>query len=205
MLIPNEGEILIDQIKLDKNIRSFQKSINYVPQNVFILNDTIKKNIAFGLDDKFIDENKVRESANHAGISQYIEKELDQGYETIVGENAIKLSGGQRQRIGLARAFYEDREILILDEATNSLDKDKELEIMDKIMNQKEKTIIFVSHNPNILSKFKKVINFDKGVFKKLNMINNKVILVTGGTGSFGSVFVEYLLKKLQTKKDSYF
>ena len=167
MLIPNEGEILIDQIKLDKkNIRSFQKSINYVPQNVFILNDTIKKNIAFGLDDKFIDENKVRESANHAGISQYIEKELDQGYETIVGENAIKLSGGQRQRIGLARAFYEDREILILDEATNSLDKDKELEIMDKIMNQKEKTIIFVSHNPNILSKFKKVINFDKGVLK---------------------------------------
>ena len=91
---------------------------------------------------------------------------MDQGYETIVGENAIKLSGGQRQRIGLARAFYEDREILILDEATNSLDKDKELEIMDKIMNQKEKTIIFVSHNPNILSKFKKVINFDKGVLK---------------------------------------
>lgn len=167
LLTPNEGKIFIDKIELDKNnIRSLQKSINYVPQNVFILNDTIKKNIAFGLDDKLIDKNKVKKSADLAGISQYIEKELDQGYETIVGENAIKLSGGQRQRIGLARAFYEDKEILILDEATNSLDKDKELEIMGRIMNQKEKTIIFVSHNSNILSKFNKVINFDKGVLK---------------------------------------
>lgn len=170
LLHPTEGEIIIDENKVDKNSVSFyQKNINYVPQNIFILNDTIKNNIAFGIHNHLIDENKIRQCAKFAGIDEYIEKELDNSYETIVGENAVKLSGGQRQRIGLARAFYDDKDILILDEATNSLDKDKELEIFKNLNLLKEKTIIIVTHNPLLLKELHRVVYFDKGVLKETN------------------------------------
>ena len=84
---------------------SFQKKINYVPQNIFVLNDTIRKNIAFGVENESIDNSKIINSAKLAGISNFIENDLENGYDTLVGENAIKLSGGQRQRIGLGRAL----------------------------------------------------------------------------------------------------
>ena len=118
-----------------------------MPQNIFVLNDTIRKNIAFGIENKSMDNSKIINSAKLAGVSNFIENELENGYDTLVGENAIKLSGGQRQRIGLARAFYEDKDLLILDEATNSLDKEKEIEILENLKSSTGKTIIFVTHN----------------------------------------------------------
>lgn len=170
LIDPNRGEIIVDNIKINQNnLSSFQKKINYVPQNIFVLNDTIKKNIAFGVDNKLIDDLKIINSAKLAGISNFIENDLENSYDTVVGENAIKLSGGQRQRVGLARAFYEDKDILILDEATNSLDKDKELEILENLKSIAGKTIIFVTHNTFLLSKLNKVIYFEEGVLKEKN------------------------------------
>ena len=102
LIEPNDGEILVDDIKINhNNLSSFQKKINYVPQNIFVLNDTIRKNIAFGIENKSMDNSKIINSAKLAGVSNFIENELENGYDTLVGENAIKLSGGQRQRIGL--------------------------------------------------------------------------------------------------------
>ena len=116
-----------------------------------------------------LDNLKIKKSAKFAGISNVIENDLESSYETIVVDNAIKLSGGQRQRIGLARAFYEDKDILILDEATNSLDKDKEFEILENLKSVAGKTIIFVTHNTFLLSKLNKVIYFEEGVLKEKN------------------------------------
>ena len=110
---------------------------------------------------------KIINSAKLAGISNFIENDLENGYDTLVGENAIKLSGGQRQRIGLARAFYEDKDLLILDEATNSLDKEKEIEILENLKSYTGKTIIFVTHNTFLLSKLDKVIYFEDGILKE--------------------------------------
>ena len=170
LIQPNSGEISVDGVKINHhNLNSFQEKINYVPQNIFVLNDTIRKNIAFGVDNKLINNSKIMNSAKLAGISDFIENNLENGYDTLVGENAIKLSGGQRQRIGLARAFYEDKEILILDEATNSLDKEKEIEILENLKLSKEKTIIFVTHNTFLLSKLNKVIYFKDGILKEKN------------------------------------
>ena len=168
LIEPNNGEIFVDDIKINhNNLSSFQKKINYVPQNIFVLNDTIRKNIAFGVENESIDNSKIINSAKLAGISNFIENDLENGYDTLVGENAIKLSGGQRQRIGLARAFYEDKDLLILDEATNSLDKEKEVEILENLKSSTGKTIIFVTHNTFLLSKLDKVIYFEDGILKE--------------------------------------
>ena len=126
-LIHNEKiSINLDQNKIKENeIFSYQNLIDYLPQNIFILNDTINRNIAFGVSDEKIDKEKVKLSAKLACIDDYIETKMPEKYESIVGEDAAKLSGGQRQRIGLARALYANKKILIMDEATSSLDKKK--------------------------------------------------------------------------------
>lgn len=148
LLNPQKGEILVDDVKINsENIRSWQRLIGYVPQNIFLLDDTIEKNIAFGLKDEDIDREAVKSAAKIANIHEFIEKELPNGYLTVVGERGIRLSGGQRQRIGIARALYRDPPVLILDEATSSLDGITENAVMDAIhaLNRK-KTIIIIAH-----------------------------------------------------------
>ena len=108
-------------------------------------------------------KDRVRNACRIAGLDKFVENELKEKYETVVGENAIKLSGGQRQRIGIARAIYDNKEILILDEATNALDEEKAKEIIDKISNVKNITIILVTHNQLIIKKFDKVLHFNNG------------------------------------------
>ena len=149
-------------------IKSYQNLIGYLPQNIFILNDSIKKNIAFGEDDKKIDMERIKAVTKLACIDDYIENNLPNKYETEVGENAIKLSGGQRQRLGIARSLYSNKEIMIFDEATNSLDEDTEIKIITNILSQKDKTIILVTHNSRLLRKIKRVIHFQNGrLFEK--------------------------------------
>ena len=169
-LIPNDKfDISVDSKKINnKNLKKYQKLIEYLPQNIFILNDTVKKNIAFGVKESEIDIMKVKEAAKLAEIDSFIEQECSNKYETIVGENAIKLSGGQKQRIGIARSLYLDKEIIIFDEATNSLDKNTELKVIKNILSKKNKTIIIVTHNLDLLSNINKVLYFDKGrILKK--------------------------------------
>jgi len=164
LLQTSSGKISFnDHLMTLADFKILQKKIAYVPQNIFILDETIKKNIAFGIEDKLIDKEKVRQACKIAGLADFIEHDLQDKYDTIVGENAIKLSGGQRQRIGIARAIYDDKEILILDEATNALDEEKAGEIIDKISSIKNITIILVTHNPIIIKKLSKVLHFDKG------------------------------------------
>lgn len=160
----NFGEIIIDDTSLDiLRIKNFQKIISYVPQSVFILDDTIKKNIALGISENLITMDKIRYSAKMANISDFIENDLINGYETIVGEDAIKLSGGERQRIGIARSLYDDKDLIILDEATNALDEKNELKVISNIKSKKDKTILIVSHNYSILKNLDRIISFKDG------------------------------------------
>ena len=125
LIKPQEGEILVDGINIFENIKEWRNKLGYVSQSVFLIDDSIKKNIAFGLEDKDINYTKLDKAIQNSGLSNYIDS-LEDKENTIVGERGIRISGGQKQRIGLARALYFSPEVLILDEATNSLDKETE-------------------------------------------------------------------------------
>lgn len=147
LLEPQKGNIFIDETSIQSIKNSWQKIIGCVPQEVFILDNTLKQNIAFGLEEKDIDLAKVNSAIKLANLDD-LKNSLKFGIETLVGEKGSRLSGGQRQRIGIARALYNDPEILIFDEATNALDAKTEKEIIKEIFDKSlNKTIIFVSHN----------------------------------------------------------
>lgn len=145
------GEMRVDGHKIDKsNLRSWQKRIGYVPQNIVLADSSVKQNIALGIDDEAIDMCAVIKAAKLANLHQFITHELPHGYETCVGERGVRLSGGQRQRIGIARALYHDPELLIFDEATSALDGITERIIMEAISSlAKRKTIVLVAHRLN--------------------------------------------------------
>ena len=147
LLKPESGEIYFNG-NLIKNY-SLANKVAYLPQEIFLVNDTIRNNVALGLNDKDINHQKVIDSLNQAQLNSFIEKQKN-GIETLVGQKGINLSGGQKQRIALARAFYYDREIIVFDEATSALDRNTEEEIVNQINLLKgDKTIIIISHNPN--------------------------------------------------------
>ena len=144
---PQEGKIFIDNKDLRKCKKSWYKIIGCVPQDVFILDESLKKNIAFGLSDDQIDMSKVNRAIGLANLTE-LTKNLKHGVENLVGEKGSRLSGGQRQRIGIARALYNEPSILFFDEATNALDVETEKKIVNEIFNnQINRTIVFVSHN----------------------------------------------------------
>ena len=148
LLPPLSGTITVNNDPINKeNLRAWQNKLGYVPQAIFLIDDSIAKNIAFGVPLEEIDFERVKSVAKMANLSDFIEKELPNGYETLVGERGIRLSGGQRQRIGIARALYRDPEVLILDEATSALDNITEKEVMNAIKNLSGlKTLIIIAH-----------------------------------------------------------
>ena len=148
LLNPQQGGICIDDHKLEKaEWVAWRQRVGYVPQEIFLINESIRKNIAFGLSDLNISDEVVREVAKIADIDGFITSELDKGYDTVVGERGIRLSGGQKQRIGLARALYHKPDVLVLDEATSSLDNKTEQSIMQSIDRlPQDMTIIMVAH-----------------------------------------------------------
>ena len=167
LLQPSEGKIEIDKLDINSNLTEWYKKIGYVPQSVYLIDDTIKKNIAFGLRDENIEDNLVNKAVENASLSEFL-KRLNKGGETIVGEKGIMLSGGQRQRIGIARALYRDPEILILDEATSSLDQPTEKKIMESIQYLKrKKTLIIVTHRLFTVKYCDKIFIIDKGKITK--------------------------------------
>lgn len=152
LLKPEDGKILIDGKNISVSISNWQKIIGYVPQNVFLIDDSIKKNIAFGIEEKKIDDDKISQSIINSELDSYIEN-LPKKAETVIGERGSRLSGGQRQRIGLARALYHEPDLLVLDETTSSLESDTEKKIMETIIKlQKNKTIILITHNQNLIN-----------------------------------------------------
>jgi len=165
LLNPSKGSILIDGIEIDQNkIKSWRKNIGYVSQQIYLTNENIAKNIAYGVEPSNIDFDLVEEVAEKAGIHQFIKMDLKDGYKTFVGEKGIKLSGGQKQKICIARALYNNPNILILDEATNSLDNVSEKQILDQVEKlSKNMTVIMITHKLNTIKDFNKIFYLESG------------------------------------------
>ena len=165
LLEPSNGGLFVDNQKIDKsNLRSWQRNIGYVPQQIYLSDDSIAANIAFGLPRHVIDYAAVEKAARIAHLHEFIISELPEGYDTSVGERGIRLSGGQRQRIGIARAVYHDPDVLILDEATSALDNVTEKIIMDAVEELgHKKTIIIVAHRLSTIRYSDKLFLFSKG------------------------------------------
>ena len=169
LLEAQKGTLEVDgEIINNINLRSWQSYIGYVPQNMYLTDDTIASNIAFGIDRKNINQNSVIKAAKTANIHNYIMDELNEQYNTNIGERGIKLSGGQRQRIGIARALYNNPKLLILDEATSSLDSLTEQVVMDAVNNiSKDVTIILIAHRLNTLKNCDFIYKIEKGEIVK--------------------------------------
>jgi ABC-type multidrug transport system fused ATPase/permease subunit len=166
LLQAQEGKICVDDEEIrDENRKNWQKNIGYVPQSIYLTDDTIRNNIAFGIAPDKINAEAVKNAARIANIHDFILSELENGYETIIGERGIRLSGGQRQRIGIARAVYHDPAVLILDEATSALDGLTENAIMDAIRNlSHKKTIIMIAHRLTTVKYCDMIYLMDRGV-----------------------------------------
>ena len=167
LLKPAEGKVEVDELNINSSLPEWYKKIGYVPQSVYLTDDTIRKNIAFGLREDNIDDDLIKQAVEKASLNNFL-NELSDGLETIVGEKGIRLSGGQQQRIGIARALYRDPEILILDEATSSLDQSTEKKIMESIQYLKrKKTLIVVTHRLITVKNCDKIFIIDKGKITK--------------------------------------
>ncbi len=146
LLPPQQGKILVDGMNIYKNLLTWQKEIGYIPQTIYLSDDTIRNNVAFGIEENEIDEQAVIAALQQAQLFDFVDT-LPEGLDTRVGDRGIRLSGGQRQRIGIARALYHNPEILVLDEATSALDNDTEAAVMEAIDCLKgQKTIIIIAH-----------------------------------------------------------
>lgn len=165
LLKPHGGSLKVDgKIIEQKNIRSWQKLVGYVPQQIFLTDDSVEANIAFGVDPSDLDQAALERAAMISNINDFILNELPLGYKTIIGERGIRLSGGQRQRIGIARALYHNPQVLVFDEATSALDNLTEKAIMDSVQNLTKKiTIIIVAHRLTTVKMCEKIYHLENG------------------------------------------
>ncbi|MFM2242486.1 MAG: hypothetical protein RLZ97_1341 [Verrucomicrobiota bacterium] len=163
LLRSDEGEIKVGNHSISDNLRAWQNQIGYVPQTIFLTDDTLRRNIAFGIPDGSIDDDAVQRSLKSAQLDEFV-RSLPEALETIVGERGIRLSGGQRQRIGIARALYHDPEVIVLDEATSALDGSTESEVIDAIDALKgSKTVIIVAHRLSTLENCDRIFRLEDG------------------------------------------
>lgn len=168
LLSPSKGKLLVDGVEITAdNLAAWQKNMGYVPQHIYISDDTITRNIAFGVPDNEIDFDAVRHAAQTANLAQFVETELPRGFDTEIGEHGVRLSGGQRQRIGIARALYRDPSILVMDEATSALDGNTEENVMHAVHNlSRKKTIILIAHRLTTVRECNVIFFLEQGSIK---------------------------------------
>lgn len=168
LLDASEGYLKIDGKTINsENKRSWQSMIGYVPQQIYLADDTISANIAFGLSSEKIDHSAVIEASRVAKLHEFVSNDLEKGYDTKIGERGVRLSGGQRQRIGIARALYHRPEVLILDEATSALDNLTEEAVMEAVNELGDKmTIIIIAHRLTTVKKCNEIFLLSKGTLK---------------------------------------
>lgn len=163
LLEPAQGDICVDGVSIYDNIRAWQNLIGYIPQQIFLMDETIERNIAFGVPDDQINAKKLNQAIQAAQLEELIEQ-LPEGIKTHVGERGVRLSGGQRQRIGIARALYHEREILVLDEATSALDNETENLVNQAIHSLSgQKTLIIIAHRLSTIEHCDRVYLMERG------------------------------------------
>ena len=168
LLEPKKGTLEVDgEVINNNNKKSWQRSIGYVPQQIYLSDDTVARNIAFGVNSENINQDMIEKVSKIANLHEFVIGELPNKYNTIIGERGIRLSGGQRQRIGIARALYHNPKVLILDEATSALDNETEKQVIDAINNlDKDITIIIIAHRLNTIKNCDIVFKLQNGNYK---------------------------------------
>ena len=163
LLTPNSGQVMVNNYDIQEDLRGWQKQIGYVPQSIYLSDNTLRANVAFGIVDEQIDDTAVERAIKAAQLDEFVST-LSEGLDTIVGERGIRLSGGQRQRIGIARALYHDPTVLVLDEATSSLDTVTESGIMKTVTKlQGSKTILIVAHRLSTVENCNRLYQLEQG------------------------------------------
>ena len=165
LLEPESGHVAVDDVVLDRsNIRAWQNTLGYVPQHIFLIDDSVTANIALGVPPEEVDMDAVERAARIAELDQDVKSDFPDGYSTKLGEGGVRLSGGQRQRIGIARALYNDPSVLVLDEATSALDNITEKAVMDAVQNiAKAKTVILIAHRLSTVRACDKIVMLHRG------------------------------------------
>ena len=165
LLEPQKGTLEVDgQVINRQNIRAWQRAVGYVPQDIYLSDDTVSANIAFGINPKDVDQQAIEKASKIANLHNFVIDELPYKYQTKIGERGVRLSGGQKQRIGIARALYNNPQVLILDEATSALDNETEQAVMDAVNNlSKDITKIIIAHRLNTVKNCDIVFKFEKG------------------------------------------
>lgn len=163
LLVPQSGDIQVDDTSIYSNLRAWQNLVGYIPQTIFLMDDTLEQNIAFGVPKERIDRARLESAIQAAQLAELVQ-DLPQGLQTQLGERGVRLSGGQRQRVGIARALYHDREILVLDEATAALDSETETLVSDAIRSLSgQKTLIVIAHRLTTLEGCDRIYRLEKG------------------------------------------
>jgi len=165
LLRPDSGCLRVDGSEVsDASVRAWQQTLGYVPQQIFLTDTSIAENIAFGVPPEAVDHERVIDCARRAQLHEFVAGELEQGYETQVGERGVRLSGGQRQRIGIARALYHNPAVLVFDEATSALDNRTEQAVMEAVYALSEqKTIIMIAHRLSTVRKCDVIVHLEHG------------------------------------------
>ncbi|MFC1719521.1 ABC transporter ATP-binding protein [Pseudomonadota bacterium] len=167
LLTPSEGEICVDGVSIQQDISSWRQKTAYIPQEIFIMDESIRQNIALGIPEQEIDDEKIKQVISEVQLEELID-ELPDGTATVVGEHGTRLSGGQRQRVAIARALYHDREVIVMDEATAALDNETEEEIIKAIDTVKgKKTFVIIAHRLTTLRHCDVVYRFEAGVLSE--------------------------------------
>jgi len=175
LLERHEGEISFNKKPIESSLAEWRSQVAYLPQDIFIIDNTLKHNVALGLKTEEIDESKIRASLKQARLTELVEQ-LPLGLDTVLGEHGVRLSGGQRQRVALARAFYYNRSVLVMDEATSALDNETEQEIVNEIQQLKgKKTLIVIAHRLSTLRHCDRIYRLSDGKIVETGTYNSVV------------------------------